>query len=435
MASFGGMVLTNRGRNLLAKAQAGIQLNFTRIAVGDGNLVGSSIVDLNALIHQVKSLNITKLKTMTGGKAVVGAVLSNQDITSGFYFREIGVFAQDPDVGEILYCYANCGATAEYIPAGGGPDIIEKSFDIITVIGNASNVTATIDSSLIYASAQALTTHENNDAIHVKKDGTLQVGLNAEKVGGKTASELAPASHTHTKTDIADLIIDNFVFGENSSATRTANPDEISKSGFYLSTSNYVIESISDWWLILHIQNAGASGYAFQIASALQKPGIQFCRSCINGIWSTWARIWTNKNLGIGCKLTHSLNQSIASDMWVTLNFDTEIFDDNNFHNTVTNNQQITITVKGRYLIGGIIQWDANSIGRREIGIAKNGTIITSTSQTPVMSPDFTQMHCQTIDDLNIGDYLELKVFQSSGNPLNIKSSNTSPYFYIVKVG
>lgn len=150
MASFGGMVLTNRGRNLQAKAQAGIQLNFTRIAVGDGNLGGSSIVNLNALIHQVKSLNITKLKTMTGGKAVVGAVLSNQNITSGFYFREIGVFAQDPDVGEILYCYANCGATAEYIPAGGGPDVIEKSFDIVTVIGNASNVTATLDNSLIF---------------------------------------------------------------------------------------------------------------------------------------------------------------------------------------------------------------------------------------------------------------------------------------------
>lgn len=38
-----------------------------------------------------------------------------------------------------------------------------------------------------------------------KKDGTLQAGLNAEKVGGKTVSELAPASHTHTKTDITDF--------------------------------------------------------------------------------------------------------------------------------------------------------------------------------------------------------------------------------------
>lgn len=89
-------------------------------------------------------------------------VLSNQDIVTGFYFREIGLFAQDPDVGEILYCYANAGATADYIPAGGGTDVVEKSFDVIAIVGTATNVTATIDSSLVYASAQELLDHENN---------------------------------------------------------------------------------------------------------------------------------------------------------------------------------------------------------------------------------------------------------------------------------
>lgn len=38
-----------------------------------------------------------------------------------------------------------------------------------------------------------------------KKDGTLQAGLNAEKVGGKKVDELAPASHTHTKNEITNL--------------------------------------------------------------------------------------------------------------------------------------------------------------------------------------------------------------------------------------
>lgn len=152
MAVFGGMKLTSRGRNLQAKAQTGIQLQFTRMAVGDGEL-GTSIIDeLNALKHEVKSYAISKLKVMSGGKAVVGFVLSNQEIVSGFYFREVGVFAQDPDVGEILYCYANAGATAEYIPAGGGADVIEKEFDCIAVIGNASNVSAVIDDSLVFYS-------------------------------------------------------------------------------------------------------------------------------------------------------------------------------------------------------------------------------------------------------------------------------------------
>lgn len=150
MSAFGGLIFTNKGRNLQAKAQAGAQLNFTRIAVGDGDLGGSSIADLNDLKHQVKSISITKLKVLTGGKAVVGGSFSNQDIVEGFYWKELGVFAEDPDLGEVLYCYGNAGANAEYIPAGGGPDVVEKSVDVVTIIGNAANVIATIEESLVY---------------------------------------------------------------------------------------------------------------------------------------------------------------------------------------------------------------------------------------------------------------------------------------------
>jgi hypothetical protein len=152
MGAFGGLTMTNKGRALQAKAQIGAQLHFTRIAVGDGNLSGQSTVDMIALISEKKSLAITKLKILTGGKAVVGSILNNGDIATGFYFREIGVFAQDPDVGEILYCYGNAGATAGYIPAGGGPDVYEKHIDLVTLIGSAANISATIDNSLVYVS-------------------------------------------------------------------------------------------------------------------------------------------------------------------------------------------------------------------------------------------------------------------------------------------
>lgn len=152
MSNFGGLILTNKGRALQAKVQAGAPLVFNRIGLGDGNLGSTSISTLNALLSEKKSLSITKLKTQSGGKAIVGGVLSNADVLVGFYFKEIGVFAQDPTDGEILYCYANSGASAEYITAGGGPDIIEKNIDVITLTANAASVTATIESG-IYASA------------------------------------------------------------------------------------------------------------------------------------------------------------------------------------------------------------------------------------------------------------------------------------------
>lgn len=228
MGAFGGITLTNKGRNLQAKAQTGVELQFTRFVIGDGQLSGQNIIDLNALINPKQSLGIAKLKTMPGGKAVVGTVISNKDLTTGFYFREIGVFAQDPDEGEILYCYGNCGPTAEYIPAGNGPDIIEKTLDIITLIGNATNVSATIDESLVWetpAGAQAkVDAHANNTVVHVTQsdkdkwnalystplaNGTpskLTIG-GAASVGVSNAA--ARADHKHempTATDVLNAL-------------------------------------------------------------------------------------------------------------------------------------------------------------------------------------------------------------------------------------
>lgn len=190
MSAFGGLILTNQGRNLQVKAQTGVQLQFTRIAIGDGSLGGTSILELNSLISEKKSLTISKLKVLTDGKATVGAVLSNQDITSGFYFREIGVFANDPDLGEILYCYGNAGDTADYIPAGsnGGSDLIEKSIDVITIVGNAESVTATIDSSMVF---------ETPEGAQEKADKA--------EANAKTYSDDKLASH---QADFAKLRID-----------------------------------------------------------------------------------------------------------------------------------------------------------------------------------------------------------------------------------
>lgn len=157
MGAFGGLILTNQGKNLQVKVQAGAQLKYTRIGIGDGSLsAGQQMQSLTNLINQTKSLSILKLTPLVTGKAQIETVLSNQDITTAFYWRELGVFAQDPDAGEILYCYGNAGSTAELIPAKGGADVIEKTIDILVLTGNATSVTATIDNSLVYATQQDL---------------------------------------------------------------------------------------------------------------------------------------------------------------------------------------------------------------------------------------------------------------------------------------
>jgi len=161
MASFGGLILTNKGRALQAKAQAGTSLVYTRIGMGDGNLGGQQMPGLTALINAKKYLPINKITSVTDGKTTVSSYLSNAEITTGFFFRELGLFATDPDEGEILYCYGNAGAGAEYIPAGGGPDIVEKYINVVAIVGNATNVSAIINNSLVFVEQTEFDAHVN----------------------------------------------------------------------------------------------------------------------------------------------------------------------------------------------------------------------------------------------------------------------------------
>jgi len=208
MGAFGGLTLTNKGIALQAKAQAGAELHYTRVAIGDGFLGGQSIATLTDLISEKKSLDITKLRVLGQGRAVIGTVLTNQDITTGFYFREIGIFADDPDEGEILYAYANAGNNAEHIPPGGGPDVVEKHIDSIVAVGQAPNVTAVIDQSLVFATLKDMNDHRTAGVLD-HPDGSVTTAKLAdgsvtdEKIGDRTISDTsAPSGNSGTLTAI-----------------------------------------------------------------------------------------------------------------------------------------------------------------------------------------------------------------------------------------
>lgn len=234
MGAFGGLVFTNRGRNLQAKAQTGEQLLFTRIAIGDGYLGGASIVELNALRNERKSLNITKLRTsLDGASATIGTVLSNQEITSGFYFREIGIFALDPTQGEVLYCYANAGDTADYIPAGGGEDVLEKTIDLKIFIGNAPNVSAVIDESLVYETTNnkglpngyASLDEEGN--VPLDQLGNVVVEVPVNSVNGKTGDVVLTAQDVGAATPADVQAVDDKVVSHTAD---DANPHNVTKA-------------------------------------------------------------------------------------------------------------------------------------------------------------------------------------------------------------
>lgn len=154
-----GMKITNNGRNLLAKGLTGKTITFTRVIVGDGTITNQNILTLNNLINQKKVLPIVQLnKTQNIGTAEVICEMNNENLSNGFWVREFGLFAKDPDTNqEILYSYRNVGNEASYLPGAGGVDVVNYTLSLVTVIDQAQNVTAIMTTNNNYVTSTNLT--------------------------------------------------------------------------------------------------------------------------------------------------------------------------------------------------------------------------------------------------------------------------------------
>ncbi len=200
--SFSTVLFTDRGRALQAKAMTGTALNFTKLQMGSGSLGGQSQITLRNLIDPKVTISISEI-TRDINYATIKGNFSNADISTGFYWRELGVFAQDPDLGEILYCYGNAGALAEYIPPQSS-EIIEKTVSLSVIVGNASQVTATINTSLVFAKIEDLKDLGNNLSVYQAAGGTAnEITLaNVEWIDGKSISFIVKSNNSGLPTTI-----------------------------------------------------------------------------------------------------------------------------------------------------------------------------------------------------------------------------------------
>lgn len=145
MGNYTGVYLTKKGRNLIAKGLTGTKINFTRVKIGDGQpTAGQKIDELNDLIAPKKELPINSIKVEGDGLCRVRTHLTNIGLEVGLFVYELGVYALDPDDGEILYGYTTA-STPDFLPPEGGSTLINHQFDIMTIVGNATNINAKID--------------------------------------------------------------------------------------------------------------------------------------------------------------------------------------------------------------------------------------------------------------------------------------------------
>ncbi len=175
MADFKGGILTNLGKALAAKVEAGkCKLQFTKMKVGDGT--PSSIEQMKDLVSPKKILDISAVTPDSNGRCDVESVLINADLGKGFYLKEIGLFASDPDAGEILYCVAIAN-DSDYIQAKGGATVLSIALHMTIAIESVDDVVTSVDTKGL-VTASDLAKHNTSETAH---ENLLMVTATANK--------------------------------------------------------------------------------------------------------------------------------------------------------------------------------------------------------------------------------------------------------------
>lgn len=145
MAGFDHQILTDVGWDAMANALAGQQLSFIHLEAGDGTVSGDlEMQGMTQLKHKVMDFPITSFSNDGKGQVTLIGTLASKNVTTGFYFRELGVKATIGGGAELLYSVCNAGATADYIPGSGEASIVTQSIQIVVKIDRATNVTVNI---------------------------------------------------------------------------------------------------------------------------------------------------------------------------------------------------------------------------------------------------------------------------------------------------
>lgn len=151
MAEWSNATMTDVGADLQAKVNAGkTKLTFTKIKVGSGVNATNPMALTDVLSSKWETTNFVVKQE---GKIVsVDTFITNNGITEAFRMSEIGLFAQDPDKGEVLYAYLT-DPEPDRMPAAGGSVVVSQELTIGMVFSNTGNVSLTVN-------IGALVTHE-----------------------------------------------------------------------------------------------------------------------------------------------------------------------------------------------------------------------------------------------------------------------------------
>jgi len=138
-------VITDRGRALMTKLLAGKITQFTKIAVSETKYNDNQLAGLTALSN-IKSESPVSVSATNATNILATGGVNNVGLQVGYYVNTVGLYANDPDLGEILYSVVSAvDGKNSYIPPDTGVSQSGVTFKIQTEVAKADNVNMSVD--------------------------------------------------------------------------------------------------------------------------------------------------------------------------------------------------------------------------------------------------------------------------------------------------
>lgn len=178
MATWSNVTVTNKGYALQAKLLSTDKLVITRVVSGSDRVVAGQLVNQTEISNIKQNLVVESLHYDNKGNAIIKVSTTNDGLSSSYDCNQVGIYAADPDEGEILYMIAQEAVNGERIPS-----IAEQPYGFYTAwlfaltYSNAQNVSVTIDPSYALtqesADSRYLQLTKIGEGLEYDEDGNL----------------------------------------------------------------------------------------------------------------------------------------------------------------------------------------------------------------------------------------------------------------------
>ncbi len=212
MAVWNGTVTTQLGLNLITKVMAGkTSLSFTGFKTSDGAFSNVELKSMASLPNVKQEFNVSNINIQNSTTVLVKGVVTNTGLSNQYLLNAVGLYATDPDLGEILFSVTTADI-ADVIPAKTNTNTTSLILNVLTSVTDANRVTLSLSQPAIVTTDMLEVHIKNTDLATETTNGISKIATQAEVDAGVEDTKIVTSKKLKARLDsMLASITTNFV--------------------------------------------------------------------------------------------------------------------------------------------------------------------------------------------------------------------------------